>query len=107
MPGCLVYFDVNGRADPIRNMLSHANFQYEDKRLSFEEFGGMKAAGEFPLGSVPIWVEDGFKLTQSNAILRTLAIRLGYYCEDPLIAWNIDSLMDFMNDVMGKKVPYM
>lgn len=67
----------------------------------------MKAAGEFPLGSVPIWVEDGFKLTQSNAILRTLAIRLGYYCEDPLIAWNIDSLLDYINDMTAKKALYV
>ena len=98
---------MNGRADPIRNMLCHANFQYEDERLSYEQFGQMKAAGEFPLGSAPIWIEDGFKTCQSNAVLRSLAIRLGYYHEDPMICWNIDSLMDFMEDMQSKKSAYM
>ena len=107
MPGKLTYFDVNGRADPIRNLLCHANFQYEEDRLSFEQFGQLKPTGVFPLGSMPVWEEDGFKTVQSNAILRMLAIRLGYYPEDPILAWNCDSLMDFMEDMQGKKQGYM
>lgn len=88
-------------------MLCHANFDYEDNRVSFEQFGAMKASGELPLGSLPMWVEDGFKTVQSNAILRSLAIRLGYYHEDPIITWNIDSLLDYMEDMQGKKQTYM
>ena len=94
MPGKLCYFDMNGLSDAIRNMLRHANFQYEDERLSLEEFAAKKASGE--LSSLPAWIEDGFTTTQSNAILRSLAIRLGYYHEDPMITWNIDSLMDYI-----------
>lgn len=33
------YFDVSGRAEPIRLLLHHAKVQYEDIRYSFEEFG--------------------------------------------------------------------
>lgn len=107
MPGKLCYFDVNGRADAIRCMLSHANFDYEDDRFSFEQFGERKAAGEFPLGQAPVWVEDGFTTCQTNAILRSLAIRLGYYSEDPIIAWNIDSIMDYVDDMQGIKAKYL
>ena len=67
----------------------------------------MKQEGEFPLGNVPMWVEDGLKLVQSNAILRMLAIRTGYYHDDPLICWSIDSLMDYIEDITPKKQKYM
>ena len=62
----------------------------------------MKAAGFFPLGGLPDWEEDGTVMPQSNAILRMLAIRLGYYSEDPMTCWQIDSMMDFCEDLFGK-----
>ena len=102
MPGKLYYFDAGGRAEAIRAMLFHANFQFEDVRLSQEEYGAKKAAGFFPLGGLPDWEEDGTVMPQSNAILRMLAIRLGYYSEDPMTCWQIDSMMDFCEDLFGK-----
>ena len=42
MPGKLTYFDVGGRAEGIRSMLSHASFDYTDCRLTFAEFGALK-----------------------------------------------------------------
>ena len=42
MPGKLHYFDMGGRGEAIRALLFHANFQYEDYRLSFEQFAGVK-----------------------------------------------------------------
>ena len=101
MPGTLMYFDIGGRAEAIRALLGHARFQYEDKRLSFEEFGAKKQSGELPLGSAPVWVEDGFTMCQSSAVLRMLGIRLGYYTDDPMCAWNIDSIVDFVEDNRG------
>ena len=98
----MTYFEVEGRACSIRLMLSHANFQYEDCRMPFEEFGQKKAQGYFPLGSMPIWEEDGFKMCQSSAILRMMAIRTGYYSDDPMTCWAIDSLVDFAEDMQGK-----
>ena len=98
MPGALSYFDLGGRAEAIRALLGHARFQYEDNRMTFEQFGAKKQSGELPLGSAPIWVEDGFTMCQSSAILRMLGIRLGYYTDDPMTAWNIDSIVDFVED---------
>ena len=61
--GRLIYFDLGGRAEGIRMLLAHANFQYEDRRISMEEFAKMKRGGSsLPLGSVPIWEEDGFTM---------------------------------------------
>ena len=75
-------------------LLTHANATFEDKRLTFPEFGAIKAT--LPLGSMPIWTEDGFVVTQNNAILRMLGIRHGYYSEDPMTCWAIDSMVDFI-----------
>ena len=101
MPGSLSYFDIGGRAEAIRALLGHARFQYTDDRLTFEQFGAKKGSGELPLGSAPIWVEDGFTVCQSSAILRMFGIRLGYYTDDPMTAWNIDSMVDFVEDNRG------
>ena len=47
---------------------------------------------------MPVYIEDGFKMCQSSAILRMLGIRHGYYSDDYLTCWRIDSLVDFMED---------
>ena len=54
------------------------------------------------MGSMPVWEEDGVKVCQSSAILRMLGIRLGYYSEDAMTIWAIDSLVDFAEDNQGK-----
>jgi hypothetical protein len=41
--GKLTYFGVYGRAEPIRILLAHAKVDYEDKRITFEEWGALKA----------------------------------------------------------------
>jgi len=99
MPGKLLYFDVGGRSEGIRAMLAHAGHQYDDDRKSFEEFGELKASGALPLGSMPVWEEDGVQICQSGAILRMLGIRLGYYSEDSQTCWAIDSIVDFCEDL--------
>jgi len=102
MPGKLYYFDLGGRAVGIRTMLGHAGFEYDDARQSFEQFGALKGSGFLPLGSMPVWEEDGVKYVQSSSILRMLGIRLGYYSEDPMTCWAIDSIVDFCEDLQPK-----
>lgn len=50
---------------------------------------------------MPVWEENGFKMCQSSAILRMLGVRHGYYSEDPMTCWAIDSLVDYMEDMQG------
>jgi len=41
--GKLIYFGAYARAEPIRMLLNHANVQFEDVRISFEQWGTLKA----------------------------------------------------------------
>ena len=100
-PGKLFYFEVDGRAGGIRALLAHAGVRYMDCRQDPKKFGALKQQGFLPLGTMPVWVEDGFKMVQSSAILRMLGVRHGYYSDDPMTAWKIDSLVDFMEDKQG------
>ena len=52
------------------------------------------------MGGIPIWEEDGLETVQSSAILRMLGIRLGYYTDKPQTAYEIDSIIDFIEGVI-------
>lgn len=46
----LYYFDGQGRAECIRMLLNHVKQEFEDIRLTSEEFGKLKAEGKFEFG---------------------------------------------------------
>ena len=46
----VIYFPGYGRAESTRMTLAHAKANWEDERVSFEDFGPRKEAGEFPSG---------------------------------------------------------
>ena len=108
MPGKLLYFDLGARGELIRAICFLKDFDYENKIVSFEEFGAMKAdpSSPLPLGSLPVWEEDGMTIAQSNAILRMLGMRTGMYSQDAQIMWEIDSLLDFMEENWAKANSY-
>lgn len=99
----LTYFDAPGRAEPIRVALRMAGLPFEDVRLAFPAFMAAKAAGQLPLGAVPMLEVDGLAITQTAAILRYVA-RLadtGLYPADPLAALRVDSALDSLNDTLS------
>ena len=104
MPGKLTYFGIGGRAEPIRALLHFANHEFEDNRVSQDDFATLKAS--LPLGSLPVWEEDGETIAQSAAILRMLGIRYGMYSTEANICWNIDSLIDFMEENFNDMLTY-
>ena len=55
----LIYFELGGRGEQIRITCAVAGLKYIDERITGPEFGKRKQAGEFPMGSLPVWVEDG------------------------------------------------
>ena len=61
----------------------------------------MKHSGRFPMGSMPIWEEDGETICQGLTILRMVGKRTGFYSNDPNVAWQIDSAAEHVEDQMG------
>ena len=100
----LYYFDMAGRAEPIRMTLTLGKVAFEDIRLSQEEFGKLKQEGKFPLGQVPCLEIDGKMLPQSTAILRFAGRKAGFYPDDPLLAAKVDAAIDAGNDIVPKVV---
>ena len=98
----LIYFQLHAKVAKIRILLSHSKADHEEEALSFEEFGPRKAAGEFNNGQVPVWIENGKQYNESNAILRLLGKRYGYYPTDPEEAYHADNIVDFCSDLVSE-----
>ena len=94
----VTYFDVDGgRAEPIRIAFHAAGIPFDDRRLSFEEFGTSR--DEFRFTCVPTVDIDGQEFTQSNALTRYAGKLAGLYPEDSLQALYCDEAMGAVEDV--------
>lgn len=75
----VLYFDIRGRAEPIRLMLAAAGVAFDDRNVSRDRWMELKAT--LPLGQVPVFYEtvDGHEtaLPHSMAILRHLGRTFG------------------------------
>jgi len=76
----LIYFGIAGKAEAIRLALNYAEIEFEDVKITREEFMKMKESGELMFGQVPALKVTNKKsakppalLTQSAAILRFIA----------------------------------
>ena len=102
----LIYFPVYARGEPTRMMLAH---------------GGANWKNEIPGQGTPAWPElkktlpghaqlpilklkDGTLLTQSIAIARFVAKKLGYYPTDDVLACKADQIID---DTYGEEKVFM
>ncbi len=95
----LTYFDIDGgRAEPARIAMSIGGIDFEDHRISFSEFGQMRAST--PLNAVPTLEIDGTVYTQSNAMNRYFGKQAGLYPDDPWQAFRCDEVMEALEDVM-------
>ncbi len=95
----LFYFDIYGRAESIRFLLSHAKVKYENIHVNGDSMNDLKTSGKLEFGQVPMLeTKDGQHLCQSWAILRFLGRKLGYYPDDLDTAWKIDSTIDAAED---------
>ena len=93
----MVYFDIYGRAEPTRMLLSHAKASWKDTLVTGEILKAKKEAGELPNGQVPVIIHKGKVLNESMAILRYTGNNLGYYPKDEFEAYKVDALTDFVN----------
>jgi len=93
----LLYFDFEGRAEPVRIALHIAGVDFEDARVKFPDWAAVKPTT--PYGAIPTLEVDGKVYAQSNAILRYAGTLAGIHPKDPLKALKADELMDFIEDL--------
>eukprot|EP00042_Codosiga_hollandica_P059647 m.920074 g.920074 ORF g.920074 m.920074 type:complete len:417 (-) comp61055_c0_seq1:97-1347(-) len=95
----LTYFDFAGLAEPARLAFFIGGVEFEDERLTGDQFKAQKAAGRFPNDKVPVlWVDDQ-PVSQSNAILTYAAKAAGFYPTDPFLALKVDEVLSNFADV--------
>jgi len=99
----LTYFDFNGgRGEPIRIAFHAAGVDFEDHRISFEEF--MKVRGDMRFTCAPELEVDDVTVTQSNSMLRYVGKLAGLYPEDDLQALYCDEAMGAIEDLLHQIV---
>lgn len=99
----LTYFDFpGGRGEPIRIVFHAAGIEFDDHRISFEEF--MKSREGMRFNCAPVLHVDGVEVTQSNAMLRYVGKKAGLYPEDDLQALYCDEAMDAVEDLLHQIV---
>ncbi|XP_065353112.1 glutathione S-transferase-like [Cloeon dipterum] len=102
-PVKLIYFDVTALGEPIRYILHYSDTEFEDERLTSEQFGPRKPT--FPLGKLPVLELDGKTVHQSVAISRYLAKKAGLAGKDDweslLCDIAVDSILDLKSAFSG------
>ena len=94
----LTYFDFDGgRAEPIRIAFHIAGIEFEDHRISFQEFGEIRSNIRFH--AVPVLEMDGAQITQSNALGRYVGKMAGLYPADHLQALYCDEVTGALEDL--------
>ncbi|KAI9209104.1 glutathione S-transferase [Polychytrium aggregatum] len=102
----LTYFDVPGRAEPIRLSLFIAGIEFEDERLTREQFAAVKPT--LPFGQVPVLTINGeHVVAQSKAILRYVGILGDQYpsTNDLHTTLLIDQVVEEVDDLWLKLLP--
>lgn len=100
----LKYFPIAGRAEPIRLALLLGKFDYEDRRLTNEDWKSEKGKPSAPYRQLPVLIVDGKPLAQTKAILRYIG-KLSQvddhylYPQDALLAAKVDEVMDAFDDL--------
>ncbi|KAJ1370327.1 hypothetical protein KIN20_032024 [Parelaphostrongylus tenuis] len=101
----LTYLNGRGLAECARQLFALADQQYEDVRLSREEFASIKS--NMPFGQVPVLEIDGEELAESQAINRYLARTFGFAGKTPIEEAIVDSLGDQFSEYRGQIKPYL
>ncbi len=99
----LTYFDMDGgRAEPVRIAFHAAGIDFEDVRISFEEF--IEVCKKQRFHCVPVLDIDGTVVTQSNAMCRYVGRKAGLYPEDELQALYCDEALGAVEDLLHAMV---
>jgi len=94
----LVYFDGRGRAELVRWELAYAGVEYEDKRISHQDWPNVKPTT--PYGQLPYLEVGGKTLPQSATIARYIARQHGLTGKDDWEAAQADAIVDYIGDAL-------
>lgn len=92
----IVYFEIRGRAEPIRLMLEHLGIDYRDEFVSGREW--MRFKRTTPFGKVPIYKEGEQVIPESHAIVRYLARKHDLGGQDEAETIQCDVLGEVLHD---------
>ncbi|GAU99326.1 hypothetical protein RvY_10348-2 [Ramazzottius varieornatus] len=102
----LHYFNLRGRGEPIRLLLSYTGQEWDDHRIEFSEWPAIKSTT--PFGQLPyVDVEGRGQLAQTNSICRYLAKQHGLHGSNALEEAQIDALADNVADAGMGYGPYV
>ncbi|TRY76345.1 hypothetical protein TCAL_08357 [Tigriopus californicus] len=96
----ITYFDITGKAELLRLILSAGNMDFEDIRVKKEDWPALKPTA--PFGQLPTMEYDGEIYAQTNAMAKFLAKKAGLAGNDDLEELKMDMFMEFMNDIFSK-----
>lgn len=92
----LTYFNIRGRAEPVRIMFEMAGVKYEDIRVSREDFETLKPT--LPFGQLPVLQVDELILPQSRAIYGFVAAQHGFLPADNVGRAQVDVVIETIGD---------
>ncbi|GJQ68763.1 putative glutathione S-transferase, C-terminal domain [Trypoxylus dichotomus] len=96
----ITYFDIKGLGEPIRLLLKYGQIEFEDIRISREDWPQIKPTT--PFGQVPIYEENGKVIWQSLAICRYLGRKVNLSGENEWEELEIDAVVDTYKDLSQK-----
>ena len=94
------YFDIEGRAGPIRAALHHAKILFTDNRIAFKDWPTLKET--IPGKALPLLQINGVAYTQSTAIMRWAARQSELYPTDPVAALAVDEVIMIATEILDK-----
>eukprot|EP00045_Choanoeca_perplexa_P003607 m.32182 g.32182 ORF g.32182 m.32182 type:complete len:204 (-) comp12135_c0_seq4:87-698(-) len=96
----LTYFPFEARALPIRLAFHIGGIEFEDRRVSFAEFGAMRDT--LPLGQLPVLQVDGKTYTQTMAMARYACKLANLEATDPIELMAVHEISEVMAECLYK-----
>ena len=96
----LYYFEANARATVSRAILTYAKADWEDKRITHEEWAKIKETDLFEFHQMPILEHNGKKMSQSIAIELYLLRQFNLYGKNIDEQYEIDNLLCTFEDLL-------
>ncbi|PSC70408.1 flagellar associated [Micractinium conductrix] len=96
----IIYFPIQGRAEPIRMALAAAGVDFDFEPVDRE---AMKADSEhYPFHQVPRFIDDEVDMVQSMGIVRHLARKHGLYGKTAAESARVEEVIEGVNDLLLK-----